>query len=220
LVLTYFTLSTCFLSFFKFSYLAKVHIAQNQNTHTHTLSPDTKTMADIAAFGATKTPPLHQFFANFNIREGRIQKKYLFGCTTKVHRTSARGFFIQRRNSPQRSIMLRGNSDNCGNYDNDGCGVQNVSGDEDGDDDDDNADDDNEDGSGDDVGGVDGVGDRGDDDDNNNDEDNYDGGNTTIKWCTDWRRDNNGDSDVDNVRNNNGSGDEGGSVDGGRQLKR
>ena len=60
---------------------------------------------------------------------------------------SAGGFFIQRRNSPQRSIMLGGNSDNCGNYDNDGCGVQNVSGDEDGDDDDDNADDDNEDGT-------------------------------------------------------------------------
>jgi len=38
--------SLCFLSFFKFSYLAKVNIAQTQNTHTHTLSPDTKTMVD------------------------------------------------------------------------------------------------------------------------------------------------------------------------------
>ena len=46
MVLTYFTPSPCFLSFFKFSYLAKVNIAQNQKTHTHTLSPDTKTMVD------------------------------------------------------------------------------------------------------------------------------------------------------------------------------
>ena len=135
-----------------------MHIAQNQNTHTHTLTRHKNHGGHFAAFGATKTPPLHQFLANFNIRGGRIHKKYLFGCVTKVHRTSAGGFFIQRGNSLQCSIMLHGNSDNCGNYDNDGGGVQNVSGNEDGDDDDDDADDVNEDGSGGDVGGVDGVG--------------------------------------------------------------
>ena len=44
------------------------------------------------------------------------------------------------------SIVLHGNSDSCGNDDNDGGGVQNVSGGKDGDDNDDNADDDDEDG--------------------------------------------------------------------------
>ena len=111
------------------------------------------------------------------------------------------------------SIILLGNGDSCGDDDNDCGGIQNVSGGEDGDDD-------NEDGSGDYIGSVDGFDDSGNEDDNNNDEDNYDGGNTTIKWCTDWRRDNNGDRDVDNVRNNYGRGDKGGSIDRGRQLKR
>jgi len=93
---------------------------------------------------------------------------------------SAGGFFIQRRNSPQRSIMLGGNSDNCGNYDNDGGGVQNVSGDEDGDDNDDN-----EDGSGDDATMT---------------------TTTMVKTTmTAATQESNGARNVDNVRNNNGS---------------
>ena len=113
------------------------------------------------------------------------------------------------------SIMLHGDSDSCGNDVNDGGGVQNVSDGIDGDDmmimpmttmrm----------------VGGVDGVSDRGNEDDKNNNEDNNDGGKTTIKWYTDWRRDNNWDNDDNDVRNNEGGGDKGDSVDGRRQQKR